>query len=373
MQPAEIEALLERYNNGAATQEEIALVETWYLKYRGNIADLPRGQLEEDQQASIRQLLNEIEQTNKRRLWPFAAIAASILVFLTCGILFLRPRPQKTSVAVHKVLKNDVAPGGNKALITLANGSTIVLTGAKNGTLASQGGIKIDKTADGQVTYAAAGGNNITQALTYNTATTPRGGQYQFILSDGTKVWLNSASAIKYPVEFVGNERKVELTGEAYFEVAHNAKKPFRVVSNGQTIEVLGTHFNVNAYADELSVRTTLLQGSVKISSSGSSAVIKPGEQSAVVNGNIKVQNVDVDAAVAWKNGLFNFEDSNIEEVMRQLARWYDVDVKYEGKIPSRRFSGEISKNVNASQILDILAFKKIHFKIEGNLITVIN
>ena len=163
------------------------------------------------------------------------------------------------------------------------------------------------------------------------------------------------------------------MTGEAYFEVAHNAKKPFRVVSNGQTIEVLGTHFNVNAYADELSVKTTLLEGRVKISSAASSEVIVPGEQSSMRDGHIKVQNVDVNAAVAWKNGLFNFEDNNIEEVMRQLARWYDVDVKYEGKIPSRKFSGEISRNVNASQILDILAFKKIHFKIEGNLITVIN
>lgn len=373
MQPSAIEQLLERYNQGIATAEEIALVETWYAKYKSTVPDVPHQQLEEDQQQSLNELITEITGKNKRRHWPTFAIAASILFFLSWGIVFLMLHRQQQPLALNKPVKvkSDAAPGGNKAIITLSNGSTIVLTGAKNGTLASQGNMVINKTADGLISYADSKENASLKSLVYNTASTPRGGQYQFVLADGTKVWLNSASSIKYPVQFIGNERKVELTGEAYFEVAHDAKKPFRVVSNGQTVEVLGTHFNVNAYGDEGQVKTTLLEGSVKVSSQNINTIIKPGEQAQFDNGKINVKNVDVDEVVAWKNGFFYFEDNNIQEVMRQLARWYDVDIKYEGKLPSREFSGEISRNVNASQILDILSFKKIHYKIEGKTIVV--
>ncbi|WP_259067190.1 FecR family protein [Mucilaginibacter sp. X4EP1] len=373
MQPSDIEQLLERYNQGIATAEEIALVETWYTKYKSTVPDVPHQQLEEDQQQSLNELITEITGKNKRGHWPTFAIAASILFILSSGVFFLMFHRQQQPLALNKPVKvkSDVAPGGNKAILTLSNGSTIVLTGAKNGTLASQGNMVINKTADGLISYADSKENAALKSLVYNTASTPRGGQYQFVLADGTKVWLNSASSIKYPVQFIGNERKVELTGEAYFEVAHDAKKPFRVVSNGQTVEVLGTHFNVNAYGDEGEVKTTLLEGSVKVSSQNINTVIKPGEQAQFDNGKIKVKNVDVDEVVAWKNGFFYFEDNNIQEVMRQLARWYDVDIKYEGKLPSREFSGEISRNVNASQILDILSFKKIHYKIEGKTIVV--
>ncbi|HEY2582243.1 MAG TPA: FecR domain-containing protein [Mucilaginibacter sp.] len=372
MQPKDIEDLLERYNSGTATPEEIALVESWYLKYENSASNMPYQLLEEDQKESLSKLVNQFKNENKKSLWPVLSIAASLLIFFTTGIYFLllhKPQPQQS--AIVKPLKNDIAPGGNKAIITLSNGSTIALTGAKNGVLASQGNMLISKTADGQIRYAHSDGSSWSKNIVFNTAATPRGGQYQFILSDGTRVWLNSASSIKYPVEFTGNERKVELTGEAYFEVAHNAKKPFRVISNGQTVEVLGTHFNINAYSDENATKTTLLEGSVKVSSAMVSNVIKPGEQAQLINGNINVANVDVDEVVAWKNGFFHFEDNNIQEVMRQLARWYDVDIKYEGLLPTRRFSGEISRNVNASQILDILSFKKIHYKIDGKFIIV--
>jgi transmembrane sensor len=355
MQLKEIEQLLEKYNNGEATPAEQALIESWYLTYRNDAPGASHQQLEEDQKDSLNKILFQINSQQKRSYTKTFAIAAALLVFLTAGVLIMMHLQSKKQqiVANASPLKNDIAPGGNKAILTLANGNKLVLTGAKNGKLASQGGIVISKTADGQVKYAGANQSAASNTLVYNTATTPKGGWYQFILSDGTKVWLNSASSIKYPVNFIGNERRVELTGEAYFEVAHNAAKPFRVVSNGQTVEVLGTHFNINAYAD-------------------GSSVIKPGEQAQLDNGKIKViSDVDVDAAVAWKNGLFNFEDSNIQEVMRQFARWYDVDVKYEGELPSRHFSGEISRNMNASQMLDILSFKKIHYKIQGKTITV--
>ena len=374
MQTEKIEDLLERYNKGMVTPKEKALVETWYLKYKPNTSNVPHDQLEEDEKESLVNLLSKINSKNRRTFSPVYAIAASLLVFFSTGIFLFTQyhKPLQQRVAVNTQLKNDIAPGGNKAILTLSNGSTIVLTGAKNGKLASQGGIVISKTADGQIRYADSPNNSSSKILAYNTATTPRGGQYQFILSDGTKVWLNSSSSIKYPVAFIGDERKVELTGEAYFEVAHNAKKPFRVVSNGQTVEVLGTHFNINAYSDENVIKTTLLEGSVKVSTPGGISVIKPGEQAQLKNGNISItSDVDLDAAVAWKNGLFHFDDNNIEAVMRQLARWYDVDIKYEGQMPQRLFSGEISRNVNASQILDILSFKKIHYKIDGKTIII--
>ena len=374
MQLKEIEHLLEKYNKGKATLAEKALIESWYLTYKNDAPGAPHQQLEEDQEDSLNKLLFQINSTSKKSYTKAFAIAASLLVFFTAGVLIFMHHqfPKQRFFAFAKPVKNDIAPGGNKAILTLANGNTLVLTNAKNGKLASQGGMAISKTADGQVKYAESGQNALSNTLVYNTATTPKGGQYQLILSDGTKVWLNSASSIKYPVSFIGNERRVELIGEAYFEVAHNAAKPFRVVSNGQTVEVLGTHFNINAYADENAVKTTLLQGSVKVSSAGSSSVIKPGEQAQFNNGKINVvRGVDLDAAVAWKNGLFYFEDNSIQEVMRQFARWYDVDVKYEGEVPSRHFSGEISRNINATQMLDILSFKKIHYKLQGKTIIV--
>jgi len=374
MQLKEIEHLLEKYNKGEATLAEKALVESWYLTYKNDAPGASHQQLEEDQEDSLNKLLFQINSTSKKSYTRAFAIAASLLVFVTVGVLIFmhRQSPKLQFLAFAKPVKHDIAPGGNKAILTLANGNTLVLTDAKNGKLANQSGVVISKTADGQIEYASSGQNALLNTLVYNIATTPKGGQYQFILSDGTKVWLNSASSIKYPVSFIGNERRVELTGEAYFEVAHNAAKPFRVVSNGQTVEVLGTHFNINAYADENAVKTTLLQGSVKVSSAGSSSIIKPGEQAQFNNGKINVvRGIDLDAAVAWKNGLFYFEDSNIQEVMRQFARWYDVDVKYEGELPLRHFSGEISRNINATQMLDILSFKKIHYKLQGKTIIV--
>ncbi|MDO3627511.1 FecR family protein [Mucilaginibacter sp. BT774] len=375
MQPQDIEDLIERYNKGLTTPEENALVESWYLKYRHDDPYLSHFQLEDDQKESLGRLLNEIGGSSKKIRVSHFAIAASILIFLVAGIYFLvtnNKPPQR--IAINKPKKQDVAPGGNKAILTLGDGSTIALNSAKIGKLARQGNIIIKKAADGQISYQDVVVTfHGSKDIIYNTAATPQGGQYQFILSDGTKVWLNAASSIKYPVVFDGSERRVELTGEAYFEVAHNAKKPFKVISNGQTVEVLGTHFDINAYNDEQGIKTTLLEGSVKVSAEGMSNIIKPGEQARFEHGAINVTNVDLDAVVAWKNGFFFFDDNNIQEVMRQLARWYGVEIKYEGQLPSRRFSGEISRNVNLSQILDILSFKKIHYKIEGKTIVVMN
>ena len=375
MQPQDIEDLIERYNSGMTTPAENALVESWYLKYKHGDPYLSQEQLEEDQKESLDNLLNEIQGRTKRIQLSRWAIAASILFFMAVGgYFFTINNNSRRQIAAVKPQKQDVAPGGNKAILTLGDGSTIVLNGAKIGKLARQGNIIIKKAAAGQISYRDVVVDfHPSKNIIYNTAATPQGGQYQFILADGTKVWLNASSSIKYPVVFNGNERRVELTGEAYFEVAHNAKKPFKVISNGQTVEVLGTHFNINAYNDEQAVKTTLLEGSVKVSAGKVSNIIKPGQQARFDHGLIDVMNVDADEVVAWKNGFFFFEDNNIQEVMRQLSRWYGVEIKYEGQLPSRRFSGEISRNVNLSQILDILSFKQIHYKIDGKTIIVMN
>jgi len=372
MHPKEIAALLERYNAGKASSEEVDLVETWYLNYRPLSKPVPADVLEEDQKESLNQFVGQIKNKPSRVNWRQLSIAASVIILLTAGLVFrlLKNVPARNDVAKN-IIKPDLKPGGDKAILTLSNGQSIVLDGARNGMLAKQGNTDINKISGGTISYQGAANLAAANAVIYNTATTPRGGQFQFILSDGTKVWLNSASSIKFPVAFNGNERKVELTGEAYFEVAHDAKRPFRVISNQQQVEVLGTHFNINAYSDEDVINTTLLQGSVKVTSANTAITIVPGQQAQFKDGKINVAIVNVDDAVAWKNGLFNFNDSSIQEVMKQLSRWYDVDIKYEGQLPSRHFSGEISRNVNASQILDILTFKKIHYRIDGKSIIV--
>lgn len=308
-----------------------------------------------------------IKMQPKRR-WYIPA-AAAILILFSVSILFYRQHPKPLISAYHKT---DIAPGGNKAILTLANGTHIALNYAKNGKLAVQGGTVINKTANGQIIYSAAS-SALGAAVAYNKITIPRGGQYMVVLPDGTKVWLNAASSLKYPTAFYGNERKVELTGEGYFEVVHNNKLPFRVVADGETIEDIGTHFNVNAYTDEPVLTTTLLEGKIRVSKDGASAVLVPGQQSILPpnSNSISVKEADTEEAVAWKNGYFNFNHADIKTVMRSLSRWYDVDIAYEGNVPGRHFTGEIHRNLNASQVLEVLSDLNISFRIDGKKIIV--
>ena len=215
---------------------------------------------------------------------------------------------------------------------------------------------------------------NLTGKLSFNTITTPRGGQYQVVLPDGSMVLLNAGSSLTYPTLFTGAERKVELTGEAYFEVAHNPAMPFRVCSKGQVVEVLGTHFNINAYDDEPGIKTTLLQGKVKVTATvkKQTLILQPGEQAFLGISAFNEHDVDVDQAVAWKNGLFMFDGDDIQQVMRSISRWYDVDVTYKGAAPADLFSGSVSKFSNVSEVLNTLqATGKVHFSIEGKNINV--
>ena len=308
------------------------------------------------------------------------AAAAVLIVFMSSALYLLvnnYKNNQNATVINTKssTLKNDVLPGGDKAMLTLADGSTIVLDSAGNGVLAQQGNTQIIKQQNGQLIYNSSGeGNNIA----YNILSTPHGGQYKLTLPDGSKVWLNAASSLKYPTSFTGNSRQVEITGEAYFEIAplspkEGQKIPFIVRVNEMEVEVLGTHFNVNGYEDEQIIHTTLLEGRVKINTKEGSNFLKPGQQAQLQkSGKIKLVNdADLEEIMAWKNGNFQFENADITVVMRQLARWYDVEVEYKGNV-SRHFIGTISRSVNLSQVLTMLEQTgEVKFKIEGRKVIV--
>jgi hypothetical protein len=312
------------------------------------------------------------------------SIAAMILLTITTGIYFYSNRTiQVEEQFVEINVKNDILPGNNKAILTLANGSKISLDDAANGLLASEGNIAITKTENGEIVYEKNNlnkNNDILNHVAINTIQTPKGGKFQVRLPDGSKVWLNSASTLSYPTAFTGSERKVKLKGEAYFEIASNKKIPFRVESDGQIVEVLGTHFNINSYDDEDFTKTTLLEGSVKVilhSKSdvlGKTRMLKPGEQSLTNSSQsgIRIENADTEKAVAWKNGYFKFKNTPIQQIMREVERWYDVELVYEGTMPTDEFTGFISNEVNISGVLKILEQSGgVKFSVKGKKIKV--
>jgi transmembrane sensor len=363
MNDQEIEELMSRYADGSASEEEAALIESWYMNLAAK-EEIPESELNISQVKAA--IWNRI---NRRRMIPFYRYAAAAILLIAIGIGGYAYFSGKKTAEIQTAIVHDLAPGANKAMLTLSNGKRIALTGAGNGTVAREKQIHINKTGEGKIVYQ--GKRSPESMLEYNTMTTPRGGKYQLTLSDGTEVTLDAASSIRYPVTFAGDERLVEITGQVYFEVAHMKSRPFRVKTHGQTVEVLGTHFNINAYDDETSLITTLLEGSIKVSNASNNAMLKPGQQSVSTSGNLQVKEANTDEAVAWKNGYFSFHKADIKTIMRQLARWYDVDIAYEGQIPDRRFSGDIDRNTRASRALEVLRFTKIHFRIEGKKIIV--
>jgi ferric-dicitrate binding protein FerR (iron transport regulator) len=321
---------------------------------------------------------------NPRRPWLKKwAVAASILdLFATAAyFLFLNTKSQSPLLSKNGQKPtgdiHSVTPGGNKAVLTLADGSVINLDSAKNGTLTQQGNIKIIKGEDGQLLYYVDQEGATMKG--YNTISTPRGGKYQIVLADGSKVWLNAASSLKFPASFTGKAREVILTGEGYFEVAKNTSMPFHVKVNNMMVEVLGTHFNVNAYEDESSVATTLLEGSVKIKkdvsakSSSQSLVLIPGDQAELAkDGEVKINhNANVQEVIAWKNDNFEFNNTPVTDIMRQVSRWYDVEIDYRGAVPIHQLTGKISRNVDLNQLIDMLKYTGINMKIENKKIII--
>ena len=308
----------------------------------------------------------------RKMKWMHVAAAAVIVLIGTGAYFYNQPqkhRPVQTASTKAPRAREDVQPGGDKAILTLANGQQIILDNAANGVLAQQGNADVVKLSNGQLAYKGTGEK--ADEIIYNTLGTPRGGQYRLVLPDGSKVWLNAISSIRYPTAFTGKERVVEITGEAYFEVVKDMSKPFKVVVKGGTdmeITVLGTHFNVNAYSDEPIIKTTLVEGSVKATHNNQSVIIKPGEQTQLNNsGTLKViHDANVDEAIAWRNGLFEFQDTDLQSILRQVMRWYDVDVNYQGNIPERYFTAIISRDKTLTGVLEILKLSDIDYKLEG-------
>jgi transmembrane sensor len=328
------------------------------------------------------------------RKWYRFAAAAAILIFVAVAAwLWTTHKNDRPALATaDQPLIHDALPGRNGAILTLANGRQVMLDSLANGAVARQGNTDV-VIRNGQLVYNDLHGSN---EILYNTMTTSRGRQYQLILPDGSKVWLNAASSITYPTSFTEKQRVVKITGEAYFEVASlsltssggegkgnssasHGKVPFIVDVDGkQTVEVLGTHFNINSYNDEGSIRTTLLEGKVKVSAASGSRLLQPGEQATLFyqsqkSHKILVQTVDVEQVMAWKNGLFQFEETSLELVLKQLERWYDIEVVFEGKIPQESFVGELPRNAPLSQILRALEKTRVKFRIEGKKLIVMS
>lgn len=308
----------------------------------------------------------------------FRYAAAVLLISGMAAYLWITANKADSSlVKERKSLPADIAPGGERATLTLADGRTILLDSAANGHLADQSGADIIKLSNGQIAYnlKELTGNE----MMWNKMTTPRGGQYRIVLPDGTNVWLNAASSITYPAVFVGGERKVKVTGEVYLEVAGNKEKPFIVDVDGRsTIQVLGTSFNINSYSGEEGIKATLIEGSVKMSSSGQSAILKPGQQAVIPfdapsGPPLKVTgNTDMDQVLAWKNGIFNFEGAGLIEVMPQLERWYDIQVRYAGTVPQVQFKGKMNRGVKLSTVLSWFADLGIQTRLEGRTVVVL-
>jgi len=366
----EMLALAEKWIAGTITPEEKTRLFEWYDRF-----DDTELTIEGQEATAFGRLKQEMLQSIRHRIKPPAGVrrltralvaAAALLLLIPGAWLALHSRTA-TQLAAATPIKNtsrtnDIAPGSNKAILTLADGSTVTLDSAGPGKVTKQGNVEVVKHGDGQLQYASAG-NTPPETIAYNELSTPRGGQYRLKLQDGTNVWLNASSSIRYPTAFVGKERKVQITGEAYFEVAKNADMPFRVTvldpapgGKNTEIEVLGTGFNVNAYQDEAGQRTTLIEGSVKVTSGAGAVTLKPSEQAVSSGNQLKMMQLEnTEQTIAWKNGYFEFENADIPAIMRQISRWYDVDVEYQGKASDDRFSGRFSRNVSLAVVLQIL------------------
>lgn len=390
--PSYILLLIEKFLEGTATPNEKKELNSWYHSFDDSFAEVfsadktteiqIEARLKERLMQSIKkeQHIKNIYPIKHRRL--YMAAAAVIALLLSASYLIytlLAPKADRNITTVNTEQSiTTILPGKNTALLTLANGSTIILDSMPNGTIASEKNATIKKLADGSVIYLYnEQKTKETSPLSFNTISTPGGGQYAVTLSDGSKVWLNAASSIRFPPLFTESQRKVLITGEVYFEVAHNPAKPFLVKAGNTEVEVLGTHFNINAYEDEAALKTTLIDGSIKVNANSHNTlppvVLLPGQQAQINSyGKINiVKNIDLDEITAWKNGRFQFNSTDLKTVMRQIARWYNVDVVYKKNI-NTHFTGQLTRNEDILKVLEELSLTgEVHFKIEGRKIIV--
>lgn len=382
--------LLEKYKKGTLTEDEMALLESWYLdqaKSREQALDTHELEKHLDMvwaalPVNLPQAQGEKGRTKPLLVWIAAAACVVIASSLVINVFY---KKATTPAMVRKVVAMDALPGDSRAKLTLTNGKSIMLHEASTGKLAQEGEFAVIKTKQGELVYrfeqhgAAATGN-----IGYNTITTPKAGQYQVKLPDGTRVWLNAASSICFPTVFQAKERVVEIVGEAYFEVVkvsqNKERVPFKVKTGNQVVEVLGTRFNVNSYSDESTIRTTLLEGSIKLVAKGNDkgVLLKPGQQAEFMKDTqvksktiFDIKKVDTRSVVAWKEGYFRFDNVGLPELMRQLSRWYDMEVVYEGRAKEYEFVGQIERNTKLSKVLQILELGDVHFRIENKKIIV--
>lgn len=392
--PDRLAFLYRRYTSRTATPEEM---KEWFTymddaRFRQQLEELTDGEWQRqavapeatavDWDFMFRRIVSNDSGDPVRRLpsrkvyFLRIAAAAAVLILVVSTLFWLKEREEQplSELPIEQRYQNDVAPGGNKAILTLADGRQIVLDTAA-GSIASEGGVTVINL-QGQLSYEETGGTEYPSVVRYHTISTPRGGRYQVVLADGSRVWLNAASSLRFPSAFPGKDRMVELTGEGYFEVAHRAGQPFRVKAGDAEIQVLGTHFNINSYADEPVLKTTLLEGAVKVLKDEQEALLRPGQQAQVQRQGASAIRVlpgaDLEEVTAWKEGKFLFAGIRIQQIMRELARWYDVEVNYSGPISDEEFFGSISRSEHISAVLKKLeATKTIRFTISGRKVTV--
>ncbi|UPK69067.1 FecR family protein [Chitinophaga filiformis] len=383
----EIKRLLDKYKRNEISEEE-------YLQLMQEVADdahtsaikadimetlygkVPDMGLAEDEATAMLTGIFQAGQADAHRLrvvrrkrLVYGSLAAAVVAgMIATGVYMSLPGKQAAPVAA--IRPKPLLPGSDKAVLTLADGTVIPLDSANNGTLAQQGSTQI-MNRNGALSYNAGG-----QAgeVMYNTVATPHGGQYQLTLADGSRVWLNAASSIRFPTAFTGSERLVEITGEVYFEVAQQPELPFRVKVNDVQVNVLGTSFNIMAYQDEQAIKTTLVDGAVQLKHGNSSSVLKPGLQATLSarDDHFVIAAADMEETLAWKEGKFRFRNTNIRTIMRQLSRWYDIDVSYQGDVSDIDLTGIISRREEAGKLLKALeATQRVQFEVNGNKVTV--
>lgn len=377
--PDEKDEFLDFLATSEQDEELKALLTEKWLTYQNEKEILTASQADEMLAAILEKQPVHVEEALIKRISytnQFIRMTVAACIFFIAGMsiyIFFKSEPLSSQSArlIKKESRGKIVQGGKKAVLTLGNGSEITLDTAQQGMVITQGNTRVSRQSLATLAYHTE--SKLRGPIVYNTLTTPKGGQYELILPDQTRVWLNSSSSIRFPTQFKGRERCVSITGEAYFEVSKNAAMPFKITANHTEIAVLGTHFNVMAYLDESSINTSLLEGSVRVSSGAETKVLVPGQESRInKTGKINIAKADADEVLAWKNGWFNFNNCDIQKVMRQISRWYDVEIEYRGKIPEGHFSGIVSQSNEITKVLDILQTGGVNFKTEGRKIIVL-
>lgn len=369
--------ILKKYRQQTASSEETKFLESYY-----NMFEVKEELINDENESMFAELKTDIKANIDERIaapkvrklgngWIKYGAAAAALLLVSVSIYLVSYQKKNDLVAQ---MDRNISPGGNNAVLTLANGSKIILNEVKIGEIAHQSGIRITKKNNGELTYQVSASSDLTEETTINTISTPNGCQYTIVLSDGSSVKLNAASSLSFPTSFKGAERVVDLQGEAYFEVANNIQHPFKVISGSQTVEVLGTHFNVDAYPDEKVIKTTLVEGSVKVAVGKNHTIIIPGQQAMVSResiGSIVTAQVNLDKETAWTNDLFIFDGDNLKSVMSEISRWYNLTTVYTGPIPDKKFFGGISRNSKLSEVFKILELNQVKLSLKEKTVYV--